>query len=393
MRGVSSAWRAPPRWWRVLAAPAWTAAAALRCAPPTPTPMQRCLATKPRGAPQPEGEEGDAPRKRGRRKQQQQQQQDKGEEENESKPQPPAPPPSHADATARRLEAARRVLERASATATAGAAAAAATPPSSGSGDEAAARRAAAAEDAAYAKALARAMRLVNFRERSARELEGRLRDDGYSEAVAARAVARLQELVRATRSKECAWLLRHDACPRSPSCTCSSAASAPLAPLNQTLSPVILLLSLLLPSKKQTQGLQDDARYAQMFARWRWRTGARAPAHIARELKLKGVDPADAAAALEAVFGPGGRMQRREVYGDGDEQEEGGDGGSAGGAGISSSKEESPWEQLVRQAARRAELSQGERPDKRRAKLARWLAYRGHGWDTVRQVLKEVGL
>lgn len=50
-------------------------------------------------------------------------------------------------------------------------------------------------------------------------------------------------------------------------------------------------------------------------------------------------------------------------------------------------------WEALLAQAARRAELSAGEDPQKRRAKLARWLQYRGHSWDTVKRLLREVGL
>jgi hypothetical protein len=36
-------------------------------------------------------------------------------------------------------------------------------------------------------------------------------------------------------------------------------------------------------------------------------------------------------------------------------------------------------WRQLVEQARRRADLSRGEDLQKRRAKLARWLQYRGH--------------
>ncbi|GBF88994.1 hypothetical protein Rsub_01493 [Raphidocelis subcapitata] len=182
------------------------------------------------------------------------------------------------------------------------------------------AARAAAAGESDYRKALARAMRLINYRERSARELLQRLGEDGYDPGVAARAVARMQEL-----------------------------------------------------------GLQDDERYAQMFARGRWRASVRAPSQIAWELKSKGVSEQHARAALEAVFGPGGRVQPDADGGSGDE---GGEGEERQG--------QSAWAQLLEQARRRADMSRGEDIMKRRAKLARWLQYRGHNWDTVKRVMRE---
>lgn len=137
-----------------------------------------------------------------------------------------------------------------------------------------AARRAAAAEDAAYAKALARAMRLVNFRERSGRELAGRLLEDGYSAAVAARAVARMQELVRTSRCLPCGmpplWQLH----PLHGRLACVDGRFAVGGwPVPQPASRCA----------PHVQGLQDDGRYAQMYARYRWRTSVRAPAQIAR--------------------------------------------------------------------------------------------------------------
>jgi hypothetical protein len=55
-------------------------------------------------------------------------------------------------------------------------------------------------EDEAYRKALSRAMRLINFRERSSGELQGRLLEDGYDPRVVARVVLRMRELVRSGR-------------------------------------------------------------------------------------------------------------------------------------------------------------------------------------------------
>ena len=71
-------------------------------------------------------------------------------------------------------------------------------------GDEEARRHAAAREEESYQKALARATRLVNFRERSAAELLGRLKGDGYDDTIARRAVARLQELVGTASGPSC---------------------------------------------------------------------------------------------------------------------------------------------------------------------------------------------
>lgn len=123
---------------------------------------------------------------------------------------------------------------------------------------------------------------------------------------------------------------------------------------------------------------------------------------------------------ALEAVFGPGGRVG---PDAGGVSGEEGSDGAGRQG--------QSAWAQLLEQAGRRAELSRGEDIMKRRcfrirggawglflaglmirtcalmgrrgkaratrhtrrAKLARWLQYRGHNWDTVKRVMREVGL
>jgi len=71
-------------------------------------------------------------------------------------------------------------------------------------------------------------------------------------------------------------------------------------------------------------QGLQDDARYAQMYTRWRWRTSVRAPQQIGYELRMKGVGAQHVKEALELVFGSSGRMQQPEwSYGGGSSEEE----------------------------------------------------------------------
>lgn len=50
-------------------------------------------------------------------------------------------------------------------------------------------------------------------------------------------------------------------------------------------------------------------------------------------------------------------------------------------------------WAALVEEVGRRADLVTDPDPHKRRAKLARWLASRGHSWDVAKQVFKELGI
>ncbi|KIZ05683.1 Regulatory protein recX [Monoraphidium neglectum] len=173
-------------------------------------------------------------------------------------------------------------------------------------------------EDEAYRKALSRAMRLINFRERSSGELQGRLLEDGYDPRVVARVVLRMREL-----------------------------------------------------------GLQDDDRFARMFARGRWRSSARAPAQIARELRQRGVGDHHIKAALEEVFGPGGRVQQAR-HGDDDEEEEEEDQEDVSPA--TARQDTNPFDELVQQAGRWAQLSEGDDIQKR-------------SWDTIKRVMKEVGL
>ena len=136
-------------------------------------------------------------------------------------------------------------------------------------------------------------------------------------------------------------------------------------------------------PCRHHTQGLLDNERFALMYVRGRWRTSQRAPAQIARvratfntwdvgweagpdgrcplqlpshdglerlglsrcdatapvgtltdaharpqtpagqELRQKGVEEQHVRAALEEVFGPGGKLQQQESFYEEEEEEE----------------------------------------------------------------------
>lgn len=201
---------------------------------------------------------------------------------------------------------------------------------------------------------LRRAVRLVDYRERSSGELLKRLREGGgrppcppASESAARRVVARLE-----------------------------------------------------------AAGLVDDARFAELFVARRWRGRSESPGAIRRALFAAGVPAEVGDAALAAFFGDddarGGSLRPpagpvRGSGGDGgeddeEEEEEGQEDAIDGGAGGGSSPA-SRWRALVAAAREQARRGEALAPDKRRARLARWLAARGHSWDTVAALVREVGL
>ena len=154
---------------------------------------------------------------------------------------------------------------------------------------------------------------------------------------------------------------------------------------------------------QKQKKGLQCDARYAELFARGRWRGALRAPKQIeyvsgvllyvvvmgcvfrgglslargpsknthtqqthAQELRRKGVGAADIAVALDTTFG----HDRRAVTQPLDDHDRGGGGGPDGVAkeweeqeGEGEEQGGAAWRLLVEAARRRAAASAGEPP------------------------------
>lgn len=176
--------------------------------------------------------------------------------------------------------------------------------------------------------ALRRAVRLVDYRERSSGELLRRLRESAFSEPAARLAIARLE-----------------------------------------------------------ASGLVDDRRFAEAVVAWRFSQRAEAPRAIRRALLAAGVPPQVGEEALEAFFGADARVVR--PYGErggGDEEEEEDDDDGSGGA-------RARWRALVAASREQARRSESVAPEKRRARLARWLAARGHSWDTVTALVREVGL
>jgi len=111
---------------------------------------------------------------------------------------------------------------------------------------------------------------------------------------------------------------------------------------------------------------LLDDASFALQLASHKWRTAAWSAGRIRLELRRRLVPTAEAEGALGQLFGADGEAAA-EPQGD----EEHGRGADA----------------LLAVARRQWRLSRGASDEARLRRLAGWLARRGHGWATVREV------
>uniref|UniRef100_A0A383VNC9 Regulatory protein RecX n=1 Tax=Tetradesmus obliquus TaxID=3088 RepID=A0A383VNC9_TETOB len=123
-----------------------------------------------------------------------------------------------------------------------------------------------------------------------------------------------------------------------------------------------------------QREGLQSDARFAEMFVRGYWRTKAHSPSRLAYELRSRRVAQQHIDAALASVFGPGRQLPDR-------------------AENASNEQEEEMWQQLVEMCRRRADLTRTEPQQKRRAKLASWLQRRGHTMSTIFRIFEALGI
>lgn len=101
------------------------------------------------------------------------------------------------------------------------------------------------ASDDDYSQALSRALRLINYAERSKSELQKRLTEDTYPSDTIRKVLQRLQEL-----------------------------------------------------------GLQSDARYAELYVKGKWRTSKHSPQRLTYDLSRQGISKDIIATALECTFG-----------------------------------------------------------------------------------------
>eukprot|EP00899_Mesostigma_viride_P008459 jgi/Mesvir1/17614/Mv08840-RA.1 len=116
-----------------------------------------------------------------------------------------------------------------------------------------------------------------------------------------------------------------------------------------------------------QECGLQSDAEFAEMFARYKRRTAKWARSMVMRELRSKGVEDGVIRSALDACYG--------------DDQAGGDEDGDAGTLDT----------HLMAAVERQWANTTGLDLEKRRRRVAGWLARRGHSWDVVGAILKQL--
>lgn len=132
-----------------------------------------------------------------------------------------------------------------------------------------------------------------------------------------------------------------------------------------------------------QRAGVQSDAAYAEMFARYKWRNSRWAEWRIRGALRKKGVEDRDIDVGFESVFAPRGAL-KIDLY----EDEDAGD-----------EEEEEEEEDLER--ARAKELLQAARTQFQRNKrgdfqarirrLMAWLERRGHNGGVIRDIVQVI--
>lgn len=118
------------------------------------------------------------------------------------------------------------------------------------------------------------------------------------------------------------------------------------------------------------TRGLINDCLYAEMFSRSRWSSSTWGPRRIKQALIKKGVSDVDTNNAIKMVF------KNDEAGG---EQE----------SGHAISKPS--LDQLFVQASKQWLKGQDVAREKRKARIIRWLQYRGFDWSVVSFILKKL--
>ncbi|KAJ8532486.1 hypothetical protein K7X08_012409 [Anisodus acutangulus] len=117
-------------------------------------------------------------------------------------------------------------------------------------------------------------------------------------------------------------------------------------------------------------RGLINDGLYAEMFSRSRWSSSSWGPRRIKQALIKKGVSKVDTDNAIKMVF------KNDEAGG---EQE----------SGLAMSKPS--MDQLFVQASKQWLKGQGVPREKRKARIIRWLQYRGFDWGVISSILKKL--
>ncbi|KAK8916958.1 hypothetical protein KSP39_PZI023084 [Platanthera zijinensis] len=124
-----------------------------------------------------------------------------------------------------------------------------------------------------------------------------------------------------------------------------------------------------------KARGILNDSVYAESFTRSRWLSSAWGPRRIKHALRQKGVSEIETERARKHVF--------EDVH---DAPEEGVDGNNMrlGMCKLS-------MDRLFVQASKQWLRSQNTCTEKRRARMVRWLQYRGFDWDVTSSILRRL--
>ncbi|XP_021740784.1 uncharacterized protein LOC110707062 [Chenopodium quinoa] len=118
-----------------------------------------------------------------------------------------------------------------------------------------------------------------------------------------------------------------------------------------------------------QNRGLINDSLYAEIFSNSRWKSSSWGPRRIKQALVKKGVSEGDVKKAVKQVFEDGEECDLR----------------------SSTKLSNSTLQQLYVRASKQWQLSQNVPYEKRKARIIRWLQYRGFDWAVVSIILKKL--
>ncbi|BAS91529.1 Os04g0667900, partial [Oryza sativa Japonica Group] len=116
-----------------------------------------------------------------------------------------------------------------------------------------------------------------------------------------------------------------------------------------------------------KSRGLLNDGYYAESFSRSRWLSSTWGPKRIKQALRQKGVQDAEVDQATRRVFQDGHSNQT--MY------------------GIS----EDSMDHLFEQAAKQWQRGQSLPLENRRARVVRWLQYRGFNWAVTNAIVRKL--
>ncbi|WCJ43544.1 regulatory protein RecX family protein [Euphorbia peplus] len=118
-----------------------------------------------------------------------------------------------------------------------------------------------------------------------------------------------------------------------------------------------------------QNRGLINDSLYAETYSESRWSSSTWGPKRIKQGLFKKGVSKVDAEKAVKSVF---------------EDDQSGGDESKHGMSKVS-------MDQLLVQTTKQWVRSENAPKETRKARMIRWLQYRGFNWDVISFILRKL--